>query len=305
MLSTLRIRTTMSVPAEFCFDRMRRSERFVPTIVDTLVTLRAGCEHLELQTTVHNDADDHRFRVLLPSGADADTYLADTPFDVVRRPIALREDNHLYRELEVETKPQQSWTAVHDDRRGLAVVCEGLCESAVRDLPRRPIALTLFRATRRTVMTDGEPAGQLRGKMVFRYWIVPLHGKPDVSRLCRMGQQILAGLRDVQLRGRDVAQYAAGGNLPPIGGWFEVDGSAVVTSIRQVGEGLEVRMFNPTNEQTTAGLRQGKLSCVGCLPKKVECVDFESRPVEHGASLSDEVCQVPLGPKQIVTLRLT
>ena len=60
-------------------------------------------------------SSDHRLRVLLPSGAQADTYLADTPFDVVERPIALREDAHLYRELEVETKPQQSWSAVFDE----------------------------------------------------------------------------------------------------------------------------------------------------------------------------------------------
>ena len=295
----------MSVPVEFCLDRMGRSERFVPMIVDTLVTLRAGCEHLEFQTVVHNDADDHRLRVLLPSGADAETYLADTPFDVVRRPIALREDNHLYRELEVETKPQQSWTAVHDDRRGLAVVSEGLCESAVRDLSQRPIALTLLRATRRTVMTDGEPAGQLRGKMTFRYWITPLHGKPDVSRLCRMGQQIAAGLRDVQLCSPDVARYAGQAKLPSAGGWFEIDGSALVTSVRQAGKGLEVRMFNPTDEPTTASLRPGELWRAGWRPRKVECVDFESRPVEHEASLSGGVCEVSLGPKQIVTLRLT
>jgi len=305
MLATLRVRTTMSVPAEFCFDRMRRSERFVPMVVDTLVTLRAGCEQIEMQTIVHNDADDHRLRVLLPSAADAEAYLADTPFDVVRRPIALREDNHLYREVEVETKPQQSWTAVHDDRRGLAVVSEGLCESAVRDWPERPIALTLFRATRRTVMTDGEPAGQLRATMVFRYWIMPLHGKPDVSRLCRMGQQIAAGLRDVQVRAPDAAQYADGAKLPPSGGWFEIDGAPVVTSVRQVGEGLEVRMFNPTDKPTTAALRPGELWRAGWCPRQVECVDFESRPVEHGASLSDGICEVSLKPKQIVTLRLT
>ena len=43
------------------------------------------------------------------------------------------------------------------------MVSTGLLESAVRDLPERPLALTLFRATRRTVFTDGEPGGQLLG----------------------------------------------------------------------------------------------------------------------------------------------
>jgi dipeptidase D len=65
-------------------------------------------------------------------------------------------------ELEVEMKPQQTWTAVYDARRGLAVIAPGQLESAVRDLTERPIALTLFRGTRRTVLTDGEPGGQQR-----------------------------------------------------------------------------------------------------------------------------------------------
>ena len=97
-----------------------------------------------------------------------DTYLADMQFDVVERPIGLRADNHLYREPEIEAKPQQTLSAVFDKTGGLAVISTGLLESAVSDLPERPIGLTLFRATRRTVMTDGEPNGQLQGDLCFR-----------------------------------------------------------------------------------------------------------------------------------------
>ena len=114
-VATFRVRTTMAVPAELHFDdRMSRSAELVNLVIDSLITLRAGADRVEVETTVHNVALDHRLRVLFPSGAAADTYLSDTPFDVVERPIALRADNHLYRELEVETKPQMSWTAVFD-----------------------------------------------------------------------------------------------------------------------------------------------------------------------------------------------
>ena len=152
ILTTFRVRTTMRVPAEFLFDRMVRSEQFVEMVIDSLVSLRPGLDRRR--------GADHRPQHRLattacaccsPAAPGADTYLADSPFDVVERPIALRADNHLYRELEVETKPQQSWTAVCDGARGLAVVSVGLLESAVRDLPERPLALTLFRGTRRTV----------------------------------------------------------------------------------------------------------------------------------------------------------
>ncbi len=188
--TTFRVRMVMSVPAHFDFQRMERSTAFTELILDNLITLRAGAERLEIETTVHNTARDHRLRVLFPTGVAANTYMADTPFDAVERPIALREDNHLYRELEVETRPQQTWTAVGDVTRGLAVISEGLMESAVRDLPERPIALTLLRGTQRTVMTDGEPEGELIGPWRFRYWLAPFCGAVDVLRLSHLGEQL-------------------------------------------------------------------------------------------------------------------
>jgi len=130
--ATLKIRVHFQVPQRFRFHTMRRSEQLEPLIVTHHVTLRQASQVVEVRTEVENTIRDHRLRVLLPSGANAETYLADQAFDVVERPIALRADNARYKELEVETKPQQSWTAVHDEGRGLAVVATGLPESAVR-----------------------------------------------------------------------------------------------------------------------------------------------------------------------------
>jgi len=286
---------------------MVRSEKLVEMVIDSLVSLRPGMDRVEVQTTIHNPAGDHRVRVLFPSGASADTYLADSPFDVVERPIALRKDNHLYRELEVETKPQQSWTAVSDGARGLAIVSVGQMESAVRDLPERPIALTLFRGTRRTVLTDGEPNGQLKGELRFRYWIVPVAGEVDRVRLCDLGQLLAAGLRDVQLRPKDVRLFrsAAGGGsgatLPAVDGFLSIEGSAVVTSIRQVGEGLEVRMFNPNPRSATATLRLGERASF----KKAQRVDLESNPLKSMRMSEPGVLRIPLKAKEIVTVRLS
>ena len=180
-LTTFRIRTTMQVPERFHFDdTMQRSERLVDLVIQSDVSLRPGSDRVEIATTVHNTVADHRLRVLLPSGATAQTYLADSPFDAVERPISLNAENHLYRELEVETKPQQSWTAVYHEQRGLAVVSTGLLETAVRDVPERTIALTLFRSTRRTVNTDGEAQGLLMGSTAFQLLV----GSPGEHTRC-------------------------------------------------------------------------------------------------------------------------
>ncbi len=199
LATRFRVRTVLRLPAEFRFDRMLRSELMTDLVIDSYITLRRGGDRVEVRTTVSNTVRDHRLRVLLPTGAKAKTYLADGAFDVVERPIAPagRQSSR------PRTGGRNPPTAELDrrDRRsaGLAVVAAGLPESGVRDLPERILALTLFRATRRTVMTDGQPQGQIQGELAFDYWIVPLRQTVDRARLCENGIQLGAGLRNVQL----------------------------------------------------------------------------------------------------------
>lgn len=301
-LTTFRVRTTMQVPAEFRSDGMVRSEAFVPLVLDSRVSLRPGQRFVEIHTTLDNSADDHRVRVLFPSGAVTDTYLADAAFDVVERPIALAKDNHEYRELEVETRPQQSWTAVHDASSGLAVVADGLLETAVRDLADRPIALTLFRGTRRTVFTDGEPEGQMRGPLSFRYFLVPLSGAPDRTELCELGQRIAAGLRTVQLRAADLEIFRPAKKLPATTGFLAIEGPAVATSTRQMESAVEVRLFNPTTKKISATLRPGAV-LVGKAGWTAERIDFEGNP-RGTVDVKDGVVRLTLKPKEIATVRI-
>ena len=304
LLTSFRVRTTIQVPKRFDFSRMRRAEELEPLVIDNLVTLRQGQDVVEVSTTVHNGAEDHRLRVLLPSGANADTYLADTPFDIVERRIALREDNYLYRELEVETKPQQTWTAVFDNERGLAVVSDGLLETAVRDLPDRAVALTLFRATRRTVGTDGEPDGQEQGVLNFNYWLVPLAGEPDRAQLCELGQAISSGLRVAQLRPADIPNYRTNATLQPRASFLQLEGPVVLTSTRREGKTLEVRLFNPLEETASARLVCDELPGSDRRPSQVVPVDFESKPLEAAWAI-DGATSITLKPKEIVTLALS
>ncbi len=308
MLTTFRIRTLMRVPEDFRFDTMTRSDRWVDLAVDNLISLRPGQDYLDIETRVDNVADDHRLRVLFPSGAKAATYLADAAFDVVERPIALRPDNHEYRELEVETKPQQSWTAVHDTEGGLAVVADGLLETAVQDVEERPIALTLFRGTRRTIFTNGEPDGQMRGPLSFHYCLVPLAGAPDRTLLCGLGQRISTGLRVVQLRKEDIEIYRGKNKLKATAGFLRIEGQAVVSSVRRTGSaasgGVEVRMFNPGAETISVKMDAGALAGPGKRGGEAERVDFESRLIEKLGSATAGKLKVALKAKQIVTVRI-
>jgi alpha-mannosidase/mannosylglycerate hydrolase len=301
-LATLRVRTVMSVPAEFCFESMRRSDRMSDLVIDSFVTLRRGADRVEVRSVVQNSVLDHRLRVLLPTGCGkATTYLADSAFDVVERPIALRADNHLCRELEVETRPQRGWCAVHQEGRGLAVLGAGLMESAVPDQPDRPIALTLLRATRRTVQTNGEPDGQLQGPQTFDYWIVPLMGRPDVTKLAEASQLQNAGVRASQIAAIDVPESHGQRDLAAGASFLRLDGPAVLSSLRQADRAMEARLYNPTGQTILAALCfDGQ---VAAPPATGQLVDFESRPIGPKAALKSGRYELSLGPKQVRTIR--
>ncbi len=299
-LTTFRIRTVMRVPDEFDFKTMRRSENFKELIVDSLVSLRPESESVEVQTRITNQIKDHRVRVLFPSGcAGAATCLADSQFDVVERKIALREDRHLYKELEVETKAQQSWTAVHTQGRGLVVVSKGLLESTVRDLEDCPVALTLFRSTRRTVLTDGEPEGQLLNReLIFDYRIRPLSGAPDRAALCTEGQRLAAGLRRVQLQTADLEMYRSAETLPAEQSFMQIDGAVVVTATQQTAAGFEVRLFNPNPDAVPATIRFN----AQWRPATVQRVNLESVRCGDATPVKKGDYGLSIKPKEIVTL---
>jgi len=304
LIGSLRVRTKLQLPKEFDFQRMRRSEERLEVILDSLVSLRVGQDYVDVKTEVVNTVKDHRLRVLFPSGATAaSSFLADSLFDVVERPIALSEDNHLRRELEVEAKPQQSWTSVHKNKRGLAIVCDGgLMESGVRDVLDRPIILTLFRSTKRTVFTSGEPEGQLLNhSMTFCYRIVPLMSAPSRSKLFAHAQALAGGFKFVQLDSTDIRLKRNPVVLEPSSGLLKLDGGAVLTSLLQVGDAIEARFFNPDEHSIAAKFTFRDAHTI----KTARLVDFESRPIDQDivVGAAGEI-SLHMKPKQILTLSL-
>ncbi|HOR28102.1 MAG TPA: glycoside hydrolase family 38 C-terminal domain-containing protein [Candidatus Sumerlaeota bacterium] len=298
-----RVELEWTLPARFDFVEMRRSDERRTLRVRHDVTLRAGCDRIEVETTVENNLRDHRLRVLFPSGASAQTAWSDTPFDAVERPIALNPERIQWRELEVETRPQQSWTAVSDGRRGLAIVSHGLPEAAVRDLPERPIALTLLRAFRRTVMTRGEEGGQIQGTHRFRYWIVPLTGAIDPVALTRLGQRLAAGIGQAHhlpdMPPTDPERVDDdGAPLPRTHAYLRVEGEVIVSAVKAAddGRGTILRLFNPGRSAANCVVHRAGL-------KQAWRCDLEETPAEP-LRVSRGAVELNLPSRRIDTLRL-
>jgi len=255
LATTYLVRKTMSIPERFDRATESRSERRVAQEIESRFTLRKGADYVEVETQVKNVAEDHRLRVFFPTYFEnAKTYLCDTQFGVLERPIALREDNHERREPDLPMKTQMSWTAVYDaeNKTGLAIVCDGsVLESGVLDRDDRPIALTLYRATRRTVGAE-EPGGQLKEhKLVFCYRIVPFTGEPDRVALFHHAQELSGGIRAITLDEKDVA------------GWREDNSCSGGRSVRQAARGTVDTLADETSAatiMTSFRIKNGKVA---------------------------------------------
>ncbi len=252
--ATLRISLTMNVPESFDFKTMMRSERTAPLKIVSDITLRQGATGVEVTTTVQNAVLDHRLRVLFPTNIDEETCLSDSNFDVVERKLQLAPDNAIRKELDVETKPHFTWTAMSDAAGGLAVVTRGLPEIAVSDDAEKPIALTLFRAFRRAVLSNDNMGGQIQGTHVFRYDIEPFAGPVPRKKLCIQGQRIYSTVRQVDLLPLELAQIKPSKKVPAEQSFLQVEGGAVVTSIQRQDRKLQIRLFNPDSAAVSVGI---------------------------------------------------
>jgi len=87
-------------------------------------------------------------------------------------------------------------------------------------------------------------------------------------------------------------------------GFVRLEGQVVLTSLRQISGGLELRCFNPnpTNQRARLDLRGWPANLPA--PRSAIPVNFESQAKGAPEPLVEGQIAFALGPKQIVTLRL-
>jgi alpha-mannosidase len=196
---------------------------------------RAVPGRIELWTTVENDADDHRLRVVFPGAGDE--VRAESQFAVVRRPLRPPAPRATWVEppvaaqhtlgtvalgrLAVLTKGLPEYEAAEDGLRLTLLRCVGTI-SRPAGLPTRPVAAGPDIAT---------PDGQCRGRHVFEYAV-----RHDADRLSD-GALIRAG-QDYR------TDFLTG---DPFAAPLTLSGDVVFSCLKgaEDGDGAILRVFNP------------------------------------------------------------
>jgi hypothetical protein len=220
------------------------------TEVETRLELRAGERLVRVTTELDNRSRDHRLRAWFPLPEPATSSRAECAFtEVVRGLVA-------------EGGPGEAPMPTYPSRRfvragGLTLVHEGLLEYELVDLEpgtgARAIALTLLRSTgvisQGPMTTRPMPAGpgtpaegaQMIGRHRLRYGIAV--GEVDPYALVDDAFVPLAVADPGHIRG----MAAATGRPGVTGQALDVRG-AEVSALRRVGNGLELRVWNASDE---------------------------------------------------------
>ncbi len=294
------------VPAAVTADRQRRAQDSVELPIVSRITLGLHSRRVDIETTVHNTARDHRLRVVFPTGAVAESCVAEGHFDVLERPIHIEQPPvDVWREDQPRQYPQQGWCAVGDEDRGLAVASQGLLEFEAIERPERPLAVTLLRATNflgaagypNTIQGGAgphmeTPEAQCLRTMTFRYAILPF-----------AGSWLDAGVQQqaYQHNARPSAFHApGGGTLSPQRSFLRVDGRhLVVSAVKQSedGEALVARFWNSSSHEVEACVSAPGL-------RSVQPADLLERPIGEPLTATDEAVRLAVGGHKIGTLRL-
>jgi mannosylglycerate hydrolase len=255
----------------------------VAVTVTTTVQVVADEATVRVCTRFENPCRDHRLRAHFPLPDPATGSRAECAFTVVERGLAAegRPD-----ELGLPTFPSRRFVTAG----GLTLVHDGLLEYELVDLDETgthatTLALTVLRSTgmlsRVGMVNRPLPAGPLlplRGSQCL--------GPVEARYALRVGDCDPYALVDDVLLPLEVVHAPGGGGRAVSGSALSVDGG-VVSSLRRVPGGVELRVFNPTDQPVDVSVPGWE----GWL------VDLLGRPVTPFAET------FPLRPHGIATAR--
>jgi alpha-mannosidase len=306
---TLEIAQIYRLPHSLRPDREGRTEETVDVPIVSRVSIYAGVRRVEFETTVDNQAQDHRLRVHFPVPVGVDHAYTEAHFHVARRPIpqvSAELDTSAWIEQPVPTVPQRGWADVSDGQVGLMVANRGLPE--VELIPgdnETTIALTLLRCVGWLSRDDlhcrrgragpllPTPEAQCPGRHIFHYCLIPHSGRWENARA--QAEAFRAPLRAV-------AAEVRSGPLPPIASLVQADPPAfALTAIKQPEDesapGLIVRGVNLSDGPVTVCLRPWRAF------DRATRTNLNEAPLESLSLGDDGAVTFSARPWEVVTIR--
>ncbi|OHB60109.1 MAG: hypothetical protein A2Y12_09180 [Planctomycetes bacterium GWF2_42_9] len=288
------------------YSYLNRSNEMIDLEIESSFILRKGAKRVDVETRFVNNACDHRLRVMLPTNIETNHSFADSPFDVVQRPIEKlnKEEWSELRDLgDVQTQPMISFVDLASDTRSFAFLSDGLPEYDVLDDKQRTLAVTLVKSIlhgRIDPETKIPPinGSQCLGLHQFRYSLYPHKGDWQQANVWKQAQLHNLPIKTVQCM--DAADSSKSDSISLIN--FENEGLEISAIKRsQDGNALIVRLYNHTDRQikTAMTISAGKF-------KSASLSDMLEEPLLNGklALKFSNTVKLDVAAKKIITIRL-
>lgn len=257
----------------------RRSSESVVLVIRSKVGLSKGATFVDVETTVTNNARDHRLRVSLPTGIQSDTYFVNQPFAFQERKTGFDRSTQDWKECDVPEKQMGGIVGKRgDEGTGLAFISAyGLHECAAVEDERGTLQVTLYRSFRRTVESNGEEGGQVIGDLHFKYAIAPLDGHTSFADLIRLHEWLQASYR---VSSSPVSQDYT---IAAPTSFFQLSDSDIcLSTLKRPENGIEnemiIRCYNVSSRSSTARFSSFK-TIIGVT--KVNMNEKGSDPLPH------------------------
>lgn len=297
LVGRVRVTVTMKLPVALTPDFEAREKRTRPVAISSVITLRAGSDRLEFETTLDNQVDSHRLRAMFPSDTGASHSYSEMPFDVVRRAIGAPKGSDKWTDPYAPEFPQVNFCCVEGKGRGLALINEGMTDYEAVDDKRRTLALTLLRTFFQGSVWSKEKwpdrGYQCIGVQSYRYAVQPYAGSWESAGLSQAGL-----CHNVPVRCLESGSHE--GDLPPRLSFLAVDDRRLtVHAVKQAesGKGLVVRLANPTGKAIAA-----TLTCCKAIAQ-ARLVSLEEQPLGE-LKAGDSGLRLDIPAKKIVSIAL-
>jgi len=287
---TLKIEFNLPIPSKVLNDKTRSGD-LADIPIELFITLKKHSPLVEIEIELDNRAENHRLRVLFPSGLTRAEYsYADGQFDVLKRPIKL-PDPAGWKEPPYPTHPLWNFVDVSDGEQGLAVINNGLIEYEVRDDTDRTICITLLRTFGAFVYGRPTPEAQCLGKHRYALGILPHKGYWHDTDIFARVADMVAPLQALE-------SAPTKGSLPSSCSFLRVSPSLVFSGVKQGedGKSLVIRLWNPLD-------RDQEVFLESCIPlEKVRLLTLAEKPIRKLKILENKKVAFSAGGKKIVTL---
>ncbi len=289
-VQVLRIKRYFAVPT-LAEDRTHRSDISRYLEIDIEVRLARGVDRVDIHLHVHNEATDHRVRMLFPTEVATETFQAATTLDTATRSTDVR-DGSQWLHVAPATFPMQGWVQAN----GLTVVAPGLNEGEVT--ADGTIKVTLLRSvgwlSRMDLATRPSHAGPALptpGAQCIREF------DTDISLM--RGDATAA--RDAEL---GLFAVAAGTTplAPPDAALLTIEPRDIELSALKPaddGEGFVLRVLNPTDEPMDCTVR------FGFDVREAHAVRLDESPVDQALTLDGRELRFTVPAHSLRSVRVT